>query len=137
MTHQTPVHRILLPCLVLLALAGAGCDISADQNGFSITLATGQARDEWSRTYTVAPGGELIVVNVNGGIEVDAGSGPAVKVRAERRARASTDEAARDALKEIEIVEESRRPVSGSRRALRVSVASAATSAIACRCRRD
>ena len=106
MTHQTPVRRILLPCLVLLALAGAGCDISADQNGFSMTLATGRASDEWSRTYTLAPGGELIVVNVNGGIEVDASSGAAVEVRAERKARASTDEEAREALKEIEIVEE-------------------------------
>ena len=55
MTHQTPVRRIVLPCLVLLALAGAGCDISADQNGFSMTLATGRASDP----TTVVIGGLL------------------------------------------------------------------------------
>lgn len=95
----------ILPALFLLSVLAAGCDINVGEHGFSMDVASGKAQDEWTRSYTIAAGGRIEVVNINGTITASPGDGPAVEVRAERVAKASNDEAARELLKKIEIVE--------------------------------
>ena len=103
--------------LVLTAALGAGCDVHVGENGVSLDVAGGKAREEWSRTYALAKGGELEIVNVNGPIVVNAGTGPQVEVTATRQARAASDEEAQALLKETSIAEE----VSPNRIAIRTS----------------
>ena len=93
------------PALCLVAVLGAGCDINVGEHGLSMDVAAGKAQDEWTRSYTLGAGGRLEVVNVNGTIEVTPADGAAVSVRAERIAKASNDEEARELLKKVEIVE--------------------------------
>lgn len=94
--------------VVLAAAVGsAGCEVRAGEGGdFSFDIWKGSAQDTWERTYTVAPGGQLEIVNVNGEIRAEAATGGTVQVRAERRVTASSDEAARDMLQKLEIREE-------------------------------
>lgn len=99
-------HFRLFPGVVALALVGAGCDISVGEHGFSMDLASGKAQDEWTRTYTIASGGRLAIVNINGTIDASPAEGDQVEVRAERLVKARTDETARDLLRQLEIVEE-------------------------------
>ena len=92
-------------CLAL-ALAGIACDVNLGNGDFSLGLASGQSTDTWTRTYTVAAGGRFEVVNVNGLVQVEAGTGPAIEIRAERRAKASSDEAAKDLLGKVQMLED-------------------------------
>jgi hypothetical protein len=64
------------------------------------------ASDDWTRRYILAAGGEVQLVGASGSIEVTGGDGPGVEVRAERIARASSDEAARELLPRIQIRED-------------------------------
>ncbi len=101
--------RSLARALVLVGLGlGAGaCDISVDgKGGFSFDVASGRAKDEWVRTYEIADGGRLEIINVNGRITAEAGDGPMTEVRAERLARATTDEAAQELLSKLDMREE-------------------------------
>jgi hypothetical protein len=102
---MTRLKLRLFPALLGISLLVAGCDINVGEHGFSMDVASGKAQNEWTRTYTIAPGGRLEVVNVNGAINAAPGDGPEVVVRAERIAKARTDEAAQEILKKIEIVE--------------------------------
>lgn len=88
----------------LLATLAAGCDISLGNGEFSLG-ASGRASDTWTHSYTVADGGRVEIVNTNGAIVVEQGDGPAVDIRAERLARASTDEDAKTLLGKVQIVE--------------------------------
>ncbi len=45
-------------------------------------------------------------MNVNGLVQVEAGTGPAIEIRAERRAKASSDEAAKDLLGKVQMLED-------------------------------
>ena len=94
----------LVLALGLVTLLTAGCDVSLGNGEFSLS-ASGRATDTWTRSYTVAPGGRFAIQNTNGIIEIEQGTGPAVEVRAERTARASTDEDAKALLAKIEMVE--------------------------------
>ena len=87
---------LLVACAWRLpGLPGAGCDVRAGDGGFSIDLASGRASDEWKKTYTVAAGGRFEVKNTNGTVTIEQGTDDAtVEVRAERVAKASSDEAA-------------------------------------------
>jgi hypothetical protein len=102
---MTRAHFKYFPALLVIALAGAGCDVSVGEHGFSLDLARGKAQDEWTRTYTLGPGGQLEIVNINGTITASPSPDGQVEVRAERIAKASSDEAAQDLLKQIEIAE--------------------------------
>lgn len=84
----------------------AACDVSVGDGGLSIGLVAGRATDTWTRTYQLGPGGRVEIINVNGRIAVEASDGPAVEVRAERTAKAGSDEAAKELLKKIEMHEE-------------------------------
>ena len=66
----------------------------------------GRATDEWVRTYTLAAGGEVQIGGSSGSVDVQGVDGDTVEVRAERIARAATDEAAREILPRIIIKEE-------------------------------
>jgi hypothetical protein len=88
---------LLLP----LALALAGCDASLGH-------LTARATDEWTRSYPLAPGGEVRIVNTNGRIEIEGIDGDTVEVRAERIARGATEAAARELLPRIVIREDAK-----------------------------
>jgi len=92
----------------LLLTAGAGtaaCDVNIGGGDFNIGVASGRASDEWSRKYQVPAGGRFDVVNVNGLVQVEQSTGAEVEVRAERIAKASTDESAKELLGKTEIAE--------------------------------
>jgi DUF4097 and DUF4098 domain-containing protein YvlB len=93
-------------CALFLGVIAAGCDISVGDGGFSLGLATGKATDEWTRTYTIAPGGSFQIENDNGVVEASPADGTNVEVRAERIVKASSDEAAQELLKSLELREE-------------------------------
>jgi hypothetical protein len=80
----------------LLFLAGA-C-------GLQFALGA-EAKDQWKKSYTLAPGGSFEIRNTNGRIEVRTGDGNTVDVVADRVVRAATDEGAKDALRRLEIAE--------------------------------
>jgi len=90
-------RRLIL--LAPLTLALAACDMSVGH-------LAGRATDEWTRRYTLAPGGEIRIVNTNGKIEVEPSNGSEVEVRAERIARAATDTGAQELLPHITIRED-------------------------------
>jgi hypothetical protein len=85
----------------------AACDIKAGEGkGFSLELASGRATDTWTRTYTVPAGGRVEVVNVNGRISAEPATGDQVELIGERVVRASSDEAAKEMLANLEMKEE-------------------------------
>ena len=88
------MKRALAVVPVVLALAGC-----------AIGPLAGQASDEWTRTYQLAPGTSFEVGNTNGKVDVEGVDGSTVEVRAERIAKAATDEAARALLPKIRINE--------------------------------
>jgi hypothetical protein len=93
--------------VALVALLLVGCDIAVNgDGGFHFDIAAGKAQDEWTRTYQVPSGGRIEIINVNGRITAEASDGSAVEVRAERTAKAATDEGAKDLLRRIEMREE-------------------------------
>jgi hypothetical protein len=100
------MHTRLVSLALTGVLAGAACDVRVGEHGVSVDIAQGKATDEWSRTYTVAPGGRLEVLNVNGSIEVSRATGPVVTVKAVREARADSDEAAQAMLRAMPAVSE-------------------------------
>lgn len=90
-------------------LATTGCEVRAGEGDFSIDWAGGRASDTWTRTYDVAPGGRLEVINTNGEILAEASPGGAVEIRVERTARATSEDAARDLLDKTQMREEASR----------------------------
>jgi Putative adhesin len=95
------------PALLLVgAIGGAGCEVRAGDGDFSFDVFHGRAQDTWERTYTIAPGGRVEVLNVNGQIRAEVAADGVVRITAERSAKAGSDEAARDLLQKIEMREE-------------------------------
>lgn len=91
---------------VVVAIGLAACDIAVNgEGGFSFGVGA-QARDEWTRSYQLGAGGRLEVINVNGQISAEASGGESVEIRAERTAKASSEEAAKDLLAKTEMREE-------------------------------
>ncbi len=92
---------VRLVAVAVLAAALSACDVVV-----SSMNANGKAQDEWSRSYPIASQGQVEVVNTNGLVEVLAAEGNQVEVRAERIARASTDDAAKQLLADVQIKED-------------------------------
>jgi hypothetical protein len=89
---------------VLLLGAGlslAGCDVVVGS-----LHARAQAEQGWERSYDLSQGGTLEILNGNGRITVNGGDVARVEVKAVVRARAQTDESAREYLGKIEIREQ-------------------------------
>lgn len=97
---------LALPAVLLAGLVFAACDVQVGEKGLSLDIARGKATDEWVRTYAVAPNGRVEIANANGAIEVVPAEGRDVEVRAEREARAHSDEAAGDLLQKVEMRED-------------------------------
>ena len=100
------LRPIPFSALIVVAALAAGCDVHVGENGVSLDVASGKASDEWSRTYTVASGGAVEIVNTNGAIVVEPSTGAQVEVKATRQTRAPSDEEAQALLKNLEIKEE-------------------------------
>ncbi len=62
-----------------------------------------EARDTWSRSYTLSKTGEVSIANVNGRVEVEGVDGSSVEVAAERIAHAGTEQMAKELLPKIPI----------------------------------
>jgi DUF4097 and DUF4098 domain-containing protein YvlB len=79
------------------ALAGSACGLQVSTDA--------EARDEWKKQYSVSAGATIEIRNTNGSINVRAGEGSQVDVRATRIVRATTEEAAKAALADFRIEE--------------------------------
>lgn len=92
--------RRLAPVLALPACIALGaCDlVTADFRA--------QETAEWSKTYQLGPGGRVEIGNVNGKIEVQPADGNTVEVRAIKRAKGASSDAAKAALGRITIVDQ-------------------------------
>jgi len=101
-------RRVLAAALALaVTVATAACDVQVGQDGgLSFDVASGRAQDTWTRSYTLASGGRLELINVNGTIAAEPSSGTEVELTGERIAKASSDEAARELLGKVEMREE-------------------------------
>lgn len=97
--HARPAGLILgLSAALVLT---AGCDVVV--GGLH---ARESATDTWSKSYSIAPGGRLEIVNGTGSVFVEATDGAAVEVKAERKAVSNTPEGARELLQKVEIREQ-------------------------------
>jgi hypothetical protein len=91
----------------ILALGLSACDIAIDgHGGLGFDIAAGKAQDDWTRTYKLAAGGRLEILNINGKITAEPGAGSEVEVRAQRTAKSLSDDQARELLSKIEMREE-------------------------------
>jgi hypothetical protein len=91
---------VALALPVLAVLSGTACDVVFQ--GMNA-----QATDEWKRTYKLEEGGQVELVNPNGAIDVSpSADATTVEVVAERRARASSEQAAKQELNAIRISEQ-------------------------------
>ena len=94
-------------CALVVSVVLAACDVQVGQDGgFSFDVASGRAQDTWTRSYSVADGGRLELINVNGRITAEPATGSQVELVAERVARASSDESAKELLGKVEMREE-------------------------------
>jgi len=97
------LRPISLALATLAILATTACDIvTADLKS--------QATADWRKTYSLEPGGRLELENVNGRIHVTPSDGSEIEIVAQKKAKAVSDEAAKEALGQIEITD----TVSGS-----------------------
>jgi len=101
---QNRYHALILSAVVLSATAA--CDVQVGKDGFSLDVASGRAQDTWTRSYALAPGARLELINTNGRISAEPSADDKVELVAERTAKASTDEAAQELMKQLEMREE-------------------------------
>src|SRR5689334_16196146 len=95
-------NRSVAAAILVAGMATAACDLHQRPSGGP----QAQGTAEWTRTYQLAPGGEVQIVNGSGSIEIAGGPGSEVVVRAERIVRAATEESARDIAPRVEIRED-------------------------------
>lgn len=94
------VSRNFAPVVAMMAVLASGCDVAMSGGAHE------EASETWSRSYPLSEGGRVEIGNTNGFIEVTAGSGRTVEVKAVRVARAASPEAAKEMLTEVGIREE-------------------------------
>jgi hypothetical protein len=90
----------------LLAAVTAAVALSACDVVINSLDAKGKAQDQWTRTYTIVPAGDVEIINANGGVDVVGSDGTQVEVVADRVARGMTDEDAKKILQQLQIGEE-------------------------------
>lgn len=90
------------PSALLVGLCAIGalgaCDVTIKDGDVSFNQLHGRATQEFKRTYPLAPGGRVEIVNSNGPIDVAAGVAGSVEVTAVMTARAMTDDRAKELL---------------------------------------
>lgn len=84
---------------VLSLSALAGCRVGGGEMA-------GRASDEWSRSYTLADGGEFQIVGSVGTIDVQGSDRATIDVTAERIVRSATDALAQQAVSRVRITED-------------------------------
>ena len=99
MRRERARTAIVLAVLLCAALLSASCEAP-----FSFLV--GSASDTWTRSYPLNAGGDVVVENVDGPIDVQGTDGDKVEVTADRTVRASTADEARTALKSLVIRED-------------------------------
>jgi hypothetical protein len=105
--HPSARKLAQLALLGVLTTGLAACDIAVNgEGGLHFDLAAGKAQDQWTRSYEVSPGGRLEIINVNGKIVAEPASGSKIEIQAERTAKSTSDEAARELLGKIEMRED-------------------------------
>src|SRR5206468_6234289 len=80
--------------------------VSAAAAGCGFGPLPGRATEQWTKTYPLNAGGEVRIGNTNGKVEIEGVDGSTVEVRAEKIARAATDDGARQLLPHITITED-------------------------------
>jgi hypothetical protein len=101
--HCAARSMVRLAVAAFAVVSLAGCDVMVGMGGFG---GKELAKDQWKKSYPLAPGGQLEIANVNGAIETEATDGSTVEVVADRTARATTPEGAKDLLQKIEMREQ-------------------------------
>ncbi len=94
---KSPRSTVLLAAFTAALLSSTACGINL--------MAQEEARNQWTKSYELAPGATVEILNTNGTITVTAGEGDTMDVVAERIVKASTEERARELLEEFEIRE--------------------------------
>jgi len=92
MNRRSRLALFVLPLLV----AASACDLAMADFKSKETA-------EWRKSYELQPGGVVEIGNVNGKIEVEPASGPGIEVVAVKSASGASSEAAKEALKRIQI----------------------------------
>ena len=95
--RQLPPLAAML--LTSAALVAGGCELA-------VRNLTAASTEVWQRTYEGAAVSRIDLVNVNGTIDVEPSDDGRIGVDAEKSVRAATDQAARDLLARIEIVDQ-------------------------------
>ena len=90
-------HKAFVIALVLLAMASLGC-------GTVINIGRFTAEQVVSRSFEVSATPRVVVETFNGSIEITTGTGNTVKADVTKRGAGSTQSAAQDDLKSIEVV---------------------------------
>ena len=99
--YRRPILHTALA--VLAATALSACDVAINSMGGGLASAS----QVWTRTYTLAGSGTQVeIVNTSGAITVEAVDGNTLDIKATIRMKGATEEAARDLLKQVEIVAE-------------------------------
>ena len=86
-------RAVLVPLLALAAACAVG-------------PLNGRATEEWTKSYPLAPGGTVRIVNTNGRVDIQGVDGSNVEVNVQKIARAATDEGARELLPRISVKED-------------------------------
>ncbi len=99
--RYSPAHarRSVLSLAVFtatLTLAACNLQLSTDV----------EAKDQWTRTYALAPAGELVITSTNGRINVTTGDADTVTITAERIVKAGTEDVAKQQLALFEMKED-------------------------------
>ena len=94
-THSRGAIAIALMCWSMLVSVGCGLHFTPGI----------EAKEDWTRRYTLKSGGSLEIRNTNGRIKVRPGDGDAVEIVATRVARGDDEAAAKRALDGIQIRE--------------------------------
>ena len=108
MPYLRPYRPVISVLFVGFAAAGlAACDVVINSMDGEFGGGRFKAEQSYAKTFTVnAQGATLELVNTNGKIEVEAVDGTAIDVKATITAKGATDEAAREALKQVEVKED-------------------------------
>jgi hypothetical protein len=100
------MHIRPLSVLLVTAALSTACDVQVGEQGLSLDIVEGKAADEWTRSYTLPPGGRLDITTIDGSIEAFPAAGSQVEVRAKREVRSRNDEAAQELLEQLAIRED-------------------------------
>ncbi|MDE3156756.1 MAG: hypothetical protein KGN76_16765 [Acidobacteriota bacterium] len=98
MTRDRAAVAVLTVALACAALLSASCESA-------LPVFIGSAGDTWTRSYPLQPGGQVDIANTDGDIDAQGWDGPTVEVTVDRSVRASSQDAAREALRSLVIKE--------------------------------